>query len=65
MEEAGLSVIDLVGVEGLAGWLEHLADAWESGEGREVILDAARAVEREPTLLGLSAHLLAVARAPR
>jgi SAM-dependent methyltransferase len=65
LEEAGLSVIDLVGVEGLAGWLEHLADAWESREGREVILDASRAVEREPTLLGLSAHLLAVARAPR
>jgi SAM-dependent methyltransferase len=62
--EAGLSVVELVGIEGLAGWLPHLADAWETDTGREVILQSARAVESEPTLLGLSAHLLAVTRAP-
>jgi len=46
------------------GWLDHLADAWDSTEGREAILHASRAVESEPTRLGLSAHLLAVTRAP-
>jgi SAM-dependent methyltransferase len=62
LEDVGLSVIDLVGVEGLAGWLGHLADAWETDEGRETILYASREIESEPTLLGMSAHLLAVTR---
>ncbi|HET6951430.1 MAG TPA: methyltransferase domain-containing protein [Acidimicrobiales bacterium] len=61
---AGLSLVDLVGVEGLAGWLPHLGPRWADAADREVILDAARRVESEPALLGLSAHLLAVARAP-
>jgi SAM-dependent methyltransferase len=61
---AGLDVVDLVGVEGLAGWLPHLADRWDDPEARELILYSARAVETEPSLLGLSAHLLAVARRP-
>ena len=59
---AGLDVVDLVGVEGLAGWLPHLADRWDDPEARQLILYSARAVEAEPSLLGLSAHLLAVAR---
>jgi SAM-dependent methyltransferase len=64
LEESGLSVIELVGVEGLAGWLENLAELWDSDTGRGVILNASRAIESEPTLLGLSAHLLALGRAP-
>jgi hypothetical protein len=32
--------------------------------GRRQILDAARAIEREPTLMGLHAHILAVGRKP-
>lgn len=63
-EEAGLDVIELVGVEGLAGWLGHLGEKWDSEDGREVILYAARAVESEPSVLGLSGHLLAIGRAP-
>ncbi|MGH3480119.1 MAG: class I SAM-dependent methyltransferase [Nocardioidaceae bacterium] len=61
---ADLSVVDLVGVEGLAGWLPHLAHRWTDEADRDVILSAARLVEAEPTVLGLSAHLLAVARKP-
>ena len=64
IEHCGLAVLDLVGVEGLAGWLPHLAPSWEDEERREAIVFAARAVEAEPTLLGLSAHLLAVASVP-
>jgi SAM-dependent methyltransferase len=64
LQEAGLSVLDLVGVEGLAGWLEYLGDAWATSAGREAIVYAARAIESEPTLLGLSAHLLAVTHNP-
>jgi ubiquinone/menaquinone biosynthesis C-methylase UbiE len=63
-EDAGLVVMELVGVEGLAGWLPHLADRWAAEQDRGTILHAARVVESEPSLLGLSAHLLLVARTP-
>jgi ubiquinone/menaquinone biosynthesis C-methylase UbiE len=62
--DAGLEVVEVVGVEGMAGWLGHLAGRWEDPPSRDLILYAARAVESEPTLLGLSAHLLLVARTP-
>jgi hypothetical protein len=35
---------------------------WQNTSDRELILWSARVVEAEPSLLGLSAHLLAVAR---
>jgi ubiquinone/menaquinone biosynthesis C-methylase UbiE len=61
-ETAGVEVVELIGVEGLAGWLPQLADPWSSPENREVILHSARAVESERSLLGLSAHLIVVTR---
>ncbi len=64
-EDAGLDVIELVGVEGLAGWLPQLEDRWATPEGRAAILHSARTVESEPSLLGLSAHLIAVTRRGR
>jgi SAM-dependent methyltransferase len=62
--EAGLITEELIGVEGLGVYLPQLADNWESAADRDLILWAARAVESEPTLLGLSPHLLLVANAP-
>jgi ubiquinone/menaquinone biosynthesis C-methylase UbiE len=58
---AGLTVRELVGVEGLAGWLPGSGEHWADPEARETILFAARATETEPALAGLSAHLLLVA----
>lgn len=58
---AGLRLIELVGIEGLAAWMPHLDEQWEDPEEREAILFSARAIESEPSLRGLSAHLLAVA----
>ncbi len=58
---AGLTGIEVIGVEGLAALLPQLADSWENPTYREKILWAARAVESEPTLLGLSPHLLLLA----
>jgi SAM-dependent methyltransferase len=62
--EAGLQPVELVGVEGLAGWLSNLAGRWEDERDRDAILYAARVIEREPSLAGLSAHLLMVCRRP-
>lgn len=54
ISSAGLSPVELVGVEGLAGWLPHLERRWADAADREVIVAAARLVEAEPAVLGLS-----------
>ncbi|HYW26004.1 MAG TPA: methyltransferase domain-containing protein [Terriglobales bacterium] len=64
LRTSGLSVREVLGVEGLAGWLGHLADRWHDPSAREVILRSARAVEAETGLRGLSAHLLGVTARP-
>lgn len=61
---AGLSLVAVLGVEGLAGWLPHLEERWLAEGDREVILAATRRLEAEPSLLGLSAHLIALAQVP-
>lgn len=60
--DVGLELLDLVGLEGMAVWQLDLEDRMTDAGARELLLEAARAVESEPTLLGLSPHLLAVAR---
>jgi hypothetical protein len=59
VEEAGFTLTDLLGVEG-PGWL--LVDRWDDEIERENILRVARILEREPTVIGTSSHLLAIAR---
>ena len=59
---AGLRLDEIVGVEGMPGWLAS-EQQWDDPAGRAALLFAARAVETEPSLIGLSAHLIAVARA--
>jgi ubiquinone/menaquinone biosynthesis C-methylase UbiE len=62
--EVGLTVAELLGVEGLAGWLGQLATRWSDPQSRERILWSARAIENEPSLMGVSAHLLLVGTKP-
>jgi SAM-dependent methyltransferase len=64
LRASGLRVRQVLGVEGLAGWLGHLADRWPDPTAREAILRSARAVEAEACLRGLSGHLLGVAERP-
>jgi ubiquinone/menaquinone biosynthesis C-methylase UbiE len=61
---AGLSCVQVVGVEGVAGWFRTLIERWDDAAAREAALFAARAIESEPSLLGASAHLLMVAQRP-
>jgi SAM-dependent methyltransferase len=59
--EAGFAEPKVYGVEG-PGWLLPDIDVWwENGEYRDRLLDLARTLETEPTVLGMSAHLMAVA----
>lgn len=64
VEDAGLRTKELVGMEGLAGFLPQLEERWEDPAAVETLLYSARAIEREPGLVGLSAHLLLVAEVP-
>jgi ubiquinone/menaquinone biosynthesis C-methylase UbiE len=59
---AGYEVVETVGLEGLACWLPHLEAGFDNPDDRALILAAARCIETEPSLLGLSAHLLLAAR---
>jgi SAM-dependent methyltransferase len=61
VEEAGWSACRLLAVEGPAWLPGNLGQWWEDAERREILLDTVRALESEPTLLGASAHVLAVA----
>jgi hypothetical protein len=62
---AGLEVVDLVSVEGMAFALADLVERMHDPLGRTVVLDAARAIERVPELLGIGPHLLATAVRPQ
>ena len=55
----GFQVEALLAVEGPAGFV---GAGWSEPGQRDVILDAVKQVEAEPSLLGMSPHLLAVAR---
>lgn len=64
VSDAGFTLDDLLAVEG-PGWLLPDFDArWQDNRRRQQLLDAIARVEREPSMLGVSAHLLAVARRP-
>jgi SAM-dependent methyltransferase len=63
VHEAGWSIMETVGVEGPGWWLPREFADWRDDETRrERLLAAVRAVEHEPTLLGLGPHLMVVAR---
>jgi SAM-dependent methyltransferase len=60
--DAGFAIEGLYGVEG-PGWiLPDLVERWNDPQRREVILQVARALESEPTVLGCNAHLIVVGR---
>ncbi|NER01639.1 MAG: class I SAM-dependent methyltransferase [Okeania sp. SIO3C4] len=60
VEEAGLYCEKILAVEG-AGWLlQNFEENWNDPSRRERMLEAIRWVEAEPSLLGMSAHIMAI-----
>jgi SAM-dependent methyltransferase len=59
--EAGFVVTGIYGVEGPCWLLPDFAEWWDHMEYRERLLRIARTLETEPSILGVSAHLVAVA----
>ena len=62
IERAGFELVSQVGVEGPAWLLSSLSEWLGSEEGEAIVLRTLRRVESEPSLLGASAHLLAVGK---
>ena len=62
--DAGLRCLEVLGVEGVAGWFPNLFERWDDPGAREAIVFAARSIEAEPSLVGASTHLLMVAEFP-
>jgi ubiquinone/menaquinone biosynthesis C-methylase UbiE len=62
VSDAGLKVEGLYGIEG-PGWiLPDLSDRLNDPKRRDIVMQVARWLESEPSMLGCSAHLLAVGR---
>jgi SAM-dependent methyltransferase len=62
IDEAGLRFDHLVGVEG-PGWVAPDLDGWLNDDAqRERLLSVLRQLEREASLIGASAHILAISR---
>jgi ubiquinone/menaquinone biosynthesis C-methylase UbiE len=60
MEEAGLAFVSVLAVEGF-GWLMPEFDSrWQREEYKSILLETLTAMEEDPSLTGVSAHLLAV-----
>jgi ubiquinone/menaquinone biosynthesis C-methylase UbiE len=60
--QAGFEMRGVYGVEGPCWLLRDFEGWWSNTEYRERLLQIARTVETESSLLGVSAHLIAVAR---
>jgi len=59
---AGFQVVEIVAIEG-PGWLARDFDRlWSDPAQRERVLAAVRKVEREPSILGASSHIMAIGR---
>lgn len=63
VREAGFELAGLFPLEG-PGAVAGFHERWESPGSRTKLLDLVRRVEREPALIGISPHLLAVGRRP-
>lgn len=62
IEESGLILEKLLPVESLGGLLPRIEADWQSPQRRDRLLRFLRRVENEPSLIGISAHLIGIAR---
>ncbi len=59
---AGFQIVELVAIEGPAWIARDFERLWDDPAQRERLLECVRRVEREPSILGASAHIMCIAR---
>ena len=62
--ECGFAQCQTFAVESAAWLLGDIQDQLEDPERREILLDAIQKIETEPSLLGASPHIMAMAKKP-
>ncbi len=62
IETAGFNIEGLFGIQGPAWLLQNLEEQWADASHRERLLHIARSLENEPSVIGVSAHIMAIAR---
>jgi SAM-dependent methyltransferase len=62
VESAGFAIEGVCGLEGPGWFLPDLAERWADPRRRDELLRLARELQAAPSVLGISAHLLTVAR---
>jgi ubiquinone/menaquinone biosynthesis C-methylase UbiE len=58
LERAGFSGVQVLGVEGPGEWLTDFDQRWADPALRHDLIDVARRLESEPSIVGMSAHLV-------
>jgi ubiquinone/menaquinone biosynthesis C-methylase UbiE len=62
---AGFADVEVFGIEGPGWMLPDFEERWADPRRRQDLLEIARRLEREPSVQGISAHLLAVGKKPQ
>jgi ubiquinone/menaquinone biosynthesis C-methylase UbiE len=62
IRDAGLRLETTLSIEGPGWLLQDFEERWRDADRRKRLLEAVRATEAAPSLLGMGAHMLAVAR---
>ncbi|HUQ18907.1 MAG TPA: class I SAM-dependent methyltransferase [Gemmatimonadaceae bacterium] len=60
--DAGFQIEGLYGVEGPGWMLSDFVDRWNDPDRRHILIDVARKLESEPSVIGASAHLIVAGR---
>ena len=63
VQEAGFGDVQILAVEGPVWSVAHLREAWDDPVERKTLMEFLSLIEREPSVHGASAHLVAVAHA--
>ncbi|WP_414588411.1 hypothetical protein [Scytonema sp. PCC 10023] len=62
VEEAGFYYETTLAIEGPGWLLQNFSQHWNESSRRQRLLEAIRWIETEPSMLGMSAHIMVVAR---
>ena len=62
IKAVGFDLEGLFGIQGPAWLLQNLEEQWVDPNRRERLLHIARSLESEPSVIGVSAHIMAIAR---
>ena len=62
VRDGGFDSAEVLAVEGLAWSGARFEEVWNNPEGRTALMEFLSVMEREPSILGASSHLVAVAR---